>query len=117
MPTTPAYPRDLIGYGRTPPHADWPGRARIAVQFVINYEEGGENCILHGDAGSEAFLSEIVGAASWPGQRHMNMESIYEYGSRAGYWRLWRMFTERHMPVTVFGNSDGAAFRHRRINA
>ena len=101
-PATAPYPRDLIGYGRTPPHAKWPNGARIAVQFVINYEEGGENCILHGDAASEAFLSEIVGAAAWPGQRHMNMESIYEYGSRAGYWRLWRMFTERSMPVTVY---------------
>lgn len=100
--TDTAYPRDLKGYGRTPPHPRWPGGARIAVQFVINYEEGGENNILHGDAASEAFLSEIVGAAPWPGQRHMNMESIYEYGSRAGYWRLWRMFTERAMPVTVF---------------
>ena len=97
------YPRDLKGHGRTPPHAQWPNGARIAVQFVVNYEEGGENCILHGDAASEAFLSEIVGAAAWPGQRHMNMESIYEYGSRAGYWRLHRMFTERRLPVTVFG--------------
>jgi OHCU decarboxylase len=102
-PATAPYPRDLIGYGRNPPHANWPNGARIAVQFVINYEEGGENCILHGDAASEAFLSEIVGAAAWTGQRHMNMESIYEYGSRAGYWRLWRMFTERKMPVTVYG--------------
>ncbi len=102
-PATAPYPRDLIGYGRNPPHAAWPGDARIAVQFVINYEEGGENCILHGDAASEAFLSEIVGAAAWPGQRHMNMESIYEYGSRSGYWRLWRLFTERAMPVTVYG--------------
>jgi OHCU decarboxylase len=100
MSTT--YPRDLVGYGRNAPHPHWPGQARIAVQFVVNYEEGGENNILHGDAASEAFLSEIVGAAPWPGQRHMNMESIYEYGSRAGYWRLWRMFTERNMPVTVF---------------
>ena len=81
--------------------AEW--KRKIAVQFVINYEEGGENCILHGDAASEAFLSEIVGAAAWPGQRHMNMESIYEYGARAGFWRLHRMFTQRHMPVTVFG--------------
>jgi OHCU decarboxylase len=105
-PATAPYPRDLIGYGRNPPHANWPGGARIAVQFVINYEEGGENCILHGDAASEAFLSEIVGAAPWPGQRHMNMESIYEYGSRAGYWRLWRMFTERAMPVTVYGVAE-----------
>jgi len=97
-----SYPRDMVGYGRNPPHANWPNKARITVQFVINYEEGGENNILHGDAASEAFLSEIVGAAPWPGQRHMNMESIYEYGSRAGYWRLWRMFTSRKMPVTVY---------------
>jgi OHCU decarboxylase len=97
-----AYPRDLAGYGRTPPFADWPNGARIALQFVVNYEEGGENNILHGDAASEAFLSEIVGAAPWPGQRHMNMESIYEYGARAGFWRLHRMFTERDMPVTVY---------------
>lgn len=98
-----SYPRDMIGYGRNPPDPRWPGDARIAVQFVINYEEGGENSILHGDTASEAFLSEIVGAQAWPGMRHMNMESIYEYGSRAGFWRLWRMFTERQMPVTVYG--------------
>ena len=97
------YPRDLIGYGRTPPEAHWPGGARIAVNFVINYEEGGENSILHGDEASEAFLSEIVGAVAWPGQRHMNMESLYEYGSRVGFWRLHRMFTQRAMPLTVFG--------------
>ncbi|RFB80911.1 allantoinase PuuE [Methylovirgula sp. 4M-Z18] len=97
------YPRDLIGYGPTPPAAQWPGGAKICLQFVINYEEGGENCILHGDVASEAFLSEIVGAQAWPGQRHMNMESIYEYGSRAGFWRLYRMFTARKLPVTVFG--------------
>ncbi|MBX2881967.1 MAG: allantoinase PuuE [Granulosicoccus sp.] len=98
-----SYPRDMIGYGANPPLVVWPGDAAVAVQFVINYEEGGENSILHGDAASEAFLSEIVGAAAWPGQRHMNMESIYEYGSRAGFWRLWRLFTERSLPVTVFG--------------
>lgn len=103
------YPRDLAGYGRTPPNPHWPGQARIAVQFVINYEEGGENNVLHGDAASEAFLSEIVGAQPWPGQRHMNMESIYEYGSRAGYWRLWRMFTERKLPVTVFAVASALA--------
>src|SRR5277367_1029570 len=103
------YPRDMIGYGRTPPFADWPKHARIAVQFVINYEEGGENNILHGDAGSEAFLSEIVGAAAWPGMRHMNMESIYEYGSRAGFWRLHRMFTERSAPVTVYAVATAMA--------
>ncbi|MGY2047304.1 allantoinase PuuE [Methylobacterium sp. JK268] len=108
MPET-SYPRDLIGYGRTPPHADWPNGARLAVQFVINYEEGGENCLLHGDRASEAFLSEIVGAAPWLGQRHMNMESIYEYGSRVGFWRLWRLFTERRMPVTVYGVATAMA--------
>jgi putative urate catabolism protein len=97
------YPRDMVGYGRNPPDPDWPGGAYVAVQFVINYEEGGENNILHGDAASEAFLSEIVGAQPWPGQRHMNMESIYEYGSRAGFWRLWRLFTARRIPVTVYG--------------
>ncbi len=96
------YPRDLVGYSANPPHPQWPNDSAIAVQFVINYEEGGENCVLHGDAASEAFLSEIVGAQAWPGQRHMNMESIYEYGSRAGFWRLHRMFTERNMPTTVF---------------
>ncbi len=97
------YPRNLKGYGREAPHPKWPGNANIAVQFVLNYEEGGENNILHGDAASEAFLSEIVGAAAWPGQRHWNMESIYEYGARAGFWRLWRMFTERKMPLTIYG--------------
>ncbi len=93
----------MVGYGCDMPDADWPQGARIAVQFVLNYEEGGENNILHGDAASEAFLSEIVGAAAWPGQRHMNMESIYEYGARAGFWRLWRLFVERKVPLTVFG--------------
>jgi putative urate catabolism protein len=102
-PKARSYPRDLAGYGRNPPHPAWPGDAHVAVQFVLNYEEGGENAIIHGDAASEAFLSEIVGAQPWPGQRHMNMESIYEYGARAGFWRLWRMFTERNMPLTVYG--------------
>lgn len=97
-----AYPRDMRGYGRHPPHADWPGGALVAVQFVLNYEEGGENNILHGDAASEAFLSEIVGAQPLMGQRHMNMESIYEYGSRAGVWRLLRIFEQRKLPLTVF---------------
>ena len=97
------YPRDLKGYGRSTPDPRWPGGARIAVQFVINYEEGGENSILHGDEASEAFLSEIVGAVPWPGMRNMNMESIYEYGPRAGFWRLWRLFTGRAVPVTVYG--------------
>lgn len=96
------YPRDLAGYGRTPPKVSWPGDAHIAVQFVLNFEEGGENCILHGDAASEAFLSEIIGAQAWPGRRHMNMESIYEYGSRAGFWRIWRAFTERNIPLTIY---------------
>lgn len=97
------YPRDLCGYGQRPPHADWPGGARTAVQFVVNYEEGAENCVLHGDTASEAFLSEIVGAAAIEGQRHMNMESLYEYGSRAGFWRLHRLFADQGVPVTVFG--------------
>jgi putative urate catabolism protein len=97
------YPRDLHGYGPQIPDPQWPGGARLAVQFGINYEEGAENCILHGDAASEAFLSEIVGAEPYPGQRHMNMESMYEYGSRAGFWRLRRLFDERGLPVTVFG--------------
>ena len=97
------YPRDLRGYGRTPPAVRWPDSARLALQFVINYEEGGENCILHGDRASEAFLSEIVGASAYEGMRHVNMESIYEYGSRAGFWRLHRLFTTKQFPVTVFG--------------
>ena len=105
---TERYPRDLLGYGRTPPDPQWPnpsgeGHARICVQFVVNYEEGGESSILDGDPASESLLSEIVGAQPWPGQRNLNMESLYEYGSRAGFWRLWRMFTERDMPVTVYG--------------
>lgn len=95
------YPRDMHGHGATPPAAGWPDGAKIAVQFVINYEEGGENNVLHGDAASEAFLSEIVGAQPWPGQRHWNMESVYEYGARAGFWRLHRILGD--LPVTVFG--------------
>ena len=97
------YPRDMKGYGPNTPDPQWPGGASIAVQFVVNYEEGGENNILHGDAASEAFLSEIVGASAWPGQRHWNMESIYEFGARAGFWRLHRIFVERSIPVTVYG--------------
>ena len=97
------YPRDLCGYGERPPLADWPGGARTAVQFVINYEEGAENCVLHGDEASESFLSEIVGAAPVAGQRNMNMESLYEYGARAGFWRLHRLFAGQDVPVTVFG--------------
>ena len=98
-----AYPRDLVGYGQRPPPAQWPAGARIAVQFVVNYEEGGENCVLHGDPASEAFLSEIVGAAPWPGQRHPSMESIYEYGSRVGVWRLLDLFARYESPLTIFG--------------
>ncbi len=96
------YPRDMIGYGENPPNPNWPGAARIAVQFVLNYEEGGENCILHGDDASEAFLSEIVGAQMLEGVRHISMESIYEYGSRAGVWRLLRLFKEQGIPLTIF---------------
>ena len=96
------YPRDLIGYGRNPPHPHWPGDARVAVQFVLNYEEGAGNNVLHGDKGSEQFLSEIVGAASYPA-RHMSMESIYEYGSRVGVWRILKEFERRKLPMTIFG--------------
>jgi len=98
-----SYPRDMIGYGATPPHAHWPDNAKLALQFVINYEEGAENSVLHGDAAAEAFLSEIIGAQPIAGARHMNMESLYEYGSRAGFWRLYRVFTSRGLPVTVYG--------------
>lgn len=97
------YPRDMQGYGRNIPKANWPGGAHVAVQFVLNYEEGGENNILHGDAASEAFLVDVLGAAPWPGQRHANVESMYEYGARAGFWRLHRLFTEANLPVTIYG--------------
>jgi allantoinase len=97
----PPYPRDLRGHGRQPPHAQWPGQARVAVQFVLNYEEGGENNPLHGDAASETFLSEIIGAQAFP-NRHMSMESMYEYGSRAGVWRILREFDQRGLPLTIF---------------
>ncbi|MCJ9430591.1 allantoinase PuuE [Kordiimonas marina] len=97
-----SYPRDLVGYGGNPPQPAWPGGARIAVQVVMNYEEGGENCILHGDDGAETFLSEIINAAPVPGARHMSMEQIYEYGSRAGVWRLLKLFEKQQVPVTVF---------------
>ncbi|MFC0337864.1 putative urate catabolism protein [Kushneria avicenniae] len=96
------YPRDLRGYGANPPDPKWPGRARVAVQFVLNYEEGGENNVLHGDAHSETFLSDIIGAAPFP-DRHMSLESLYEYGSRAGVWRILREFERRNLPLTVFG--------------
>jgi putative urate catabolism protein len=101
--TNDSYPRDMLGYGRTPPHADWPGGARIAIQMVLNYEEGGENCVLHGDAGAETFLSDMINPPAVVGARHMSMEQIYEYGSRAGVWRLLRLFERRGTPVTVFG--------------
>jgi allantoinase len=100
----PKYPRDLAGYGRRPPHARWPGAARVAVQFVLNHEEGAENNVLDGDAGSETFLSEIIGAQSFP-MRHMSMESLFEYGSRAGLWRVLRAFEKRSLPLTVFGSA------------
>jgi allantoinase len=103
------YPRDLVGYGRNPPDPRWPAAARIALQFVVNYEEGGERSILHGDAESEAFLSDVLGAQPWPGQRHMNVESMYEYGAGAGFWRLWRLFGARNLPVTVFGVATALA--------
>ena len=111
------YPRDFSGYAATPPNAQWPGGARIAVQFVLNYEEGGENCLLHGDAASEAFLSEIVGAAPWPGQRHWNMESIYDYGARSGFWRLHRLFTQAQVPVTVYGVASALARAPEQVEA
>ena len=111
------YQRDMLGYGATPPDAKWPNGAKIAVQFVVNYEEGGENCVLHGDAASEAFLSEIVGAAQWPGQRHWNMESIYEYGSRAGFWRLHRLFSELNIPATVYGVASALARSPEQVRA
>lgn len=111
--STAPYPRDLVGYGRNPPQAQWPGQARIAVQFVLNYEEGGENATLHGDAGSEQFLSEMFNPPSFP-DRHLSMEGIYEYGSRAGVWRILREFEKRKLPLTVFGISM-ALERHPEV--
>ncbi|MFZ2219468.1 MAG: allantoinase PuuE [Rhodoferax sp.] len=102
MTITATYPRDLKGYGRTPPHANWPGQARVAVQFVLNFEEGGENTVLHGDPGSEQFLSEMANPPAYPA-RHLSMEGIYEYGSRVGVWNLLREFEKRQLPLTVFG--------------
>jgi putative urate catabolism protein len=102
LSTGSAYPRDLAGYGAHPPHPQWPGGARIALQFVLNYEEGAESCVLHDDPASETFLSEIIGAQAFAA-RHLSMESLYEYGSRAGVWRLLRLFRERRLPLTVFG--------------
>ena len=103
------YPRDLAGYGRNPPDPRWPGNARVAVQFVVNFEEGAENNILHGDDASETFLTDVLGAKPWPGQRHMSVESMFEYRSRAGFWRLWRIFTTRKLPATVFGVASALA--------
>ena len=112
---TPRYPRDLVGHGRTPPHAQWPGRARVALQFVLNYEEGGENSVLHGDPGSEQFLSEMFNPPAFA-DRHLSMEGIYEYGSRVGVWRLLREFENRGLPLTVFGVSM-ALQRHPELTA
>jgi allantoinase len=114
-PINSSYPRDLVGYGRNPPHANWPGQARVAVQFVLNYEEGGENSVLHGDVGSEQFLSELFSPASYP-DRHLSMEGIYEYGSRVGVWRLLREFERRGWPLTIFGVSM-ALERHPELTA
>ena len=113
--STQPYPRDLVGYGKDVPHARWPNGARVAVQFVLNYEEGGENCVLHGDAGSEQFLSEMSNPASYP-DRHISMEGIYEYGSRAGVWRILRAFEQRGLPLTVFGVGM-ALQRHPELTA
>ncbi len=115
--TDASYPRDLVGYAGDPPHPQWPDKARIALQFVINYEEGGERCLLHGDHESEAFLSEIVGAKALPDARNMNMESIYEYGARVGFWRLRQMFVEREVPVTVFGVAMALERHPRAVEA
>lgn len=111
------YPRDMRGYGQHVPDAKWPNGARVAVQFVLNHEEGGENCVLHGDAASEAFLSDIPGAAQWQGQRHWNMESIYEYGARAGFWRLHRLFTGAKIPVTIYGVATALARAPEQVHA
>ncbi|WP_420327766.1 allantoinase PuuE [Mameliella sp.] len=111
------YPRDMIGHGPHRPDPQWPGGARIAVQFVLNYEEGGENCLLHGDTGSEGFLSDIPGAAPWPGMRHWNMESIYEYGARAGFWRLHDLFTSAGIPLTIYGVATALARSPEQVEA
>ncbi|MEP6268192.1 MAG: polysaccharide deacetylase family protein, partial [Paracoccaceae bacterium] len=113
----PRYPRNFLGHGPSAPNAAWPNNARIAISFVLNYEEGGENCLLHGDAASEAFLSEIVGAAAWPGQRHWNMESIYDYGARAGFWRLHRLFTQSNIPLTIYGVATALARSPEQVDA
>ncbi len=117
MTEPPRYPRDMIGYGPRAPQVVWPGGARVAISLVLNYEEGGENSILHGDAQSEAFLSDIAGAQPWPGQRHWNMESIYDYGARAGFWRLHRLFTRRDLPVTIYGVATALARSPEQVKA
>ncbi len=111
------YPRDFLGYGANAPDPKWPNGAKIAISLVLNYEEGGENNVLHGDAASEAFLSDIAGAAQWPGQRHWNMESLYDYGARAGFWRLHRLFTSRNVPVTVYGVATALARNPEQVAA
>lgn len=111
------YPRDFRGHGPNPPDAKWPGGAKIAISLVLNYEEGGENNLLHGDAQSEAFLSDIAGAQPWPGMRHWNMESIYDYGARAGFWRLHRLFTARNLPVTIYGVTSALARNPEQVAA
>jgi chitin deacetylase len=117
MSAPPRYPRDTLGYGAHPPDPQWPGGAQVAVSLVLNYEEGGENSILHGDAASEAFLSDIAGAQPWPGLRHWNMESLYDYGARAGFWRLHRLFSGRGLPVTVFGVATALARSPEQVAA
>lgn len=111
------YIRNMRGYGPNPPDPKWPNNARVAVQFVLNYEEGGENCVLHGDAASEAFLSDIPGASQWAGQRHWNMESIYEYGARAGFWRIHRLFTRANIPLTIYGVTTALARSPQQLEA
>lgn len=111
------YPRDFRGHGPNPPDAKWPGGAKVAISLVLNYEEGGENNILHGDAQSEAFLSDIAGAAPWPGMRHWNMESLYDYGARAGFWRLHRLFTGLRLPVTIYGVTQALARNPEQVAA
>ncbi len=113
----PRYPRDFTGHGHNPPDARWPGGAKIAISVVLNYEEGGENNILHGDSGSEAFLSDIAGAAPWAGQRHWNMESLYDYGARAGFWRLHRLFTGLNIPITIYGVATALARAPEQVAA
>jgi putative urate catabolism protein len=115
--STPEYPRDLIGYGGAPPHANWPGGARIALSFVLNYEEGAENSILHGDAASEFFLSEMLNAEPIPAMRHVSMESVYDYGARAGFWRLRKLFNDRQLPLTIFGVAMAMQRNPRAVEA